>query len=361
MPLQMGVEAIRIDADAVGAVRVAAEASDEPPVVPEAEDWFAFSAEMTRSFQAVNRLLALGVSVSRAETEDGPVFLVPASDGQALGVLRELAAEIGIQVTADPEGIEDAEAQASARVGVYQGWAAAMDEGWTRLVLEDFEFGFESLSNEDVRTPDLRDRLDVILIPAEISLNRLIRGSTSDATPPEFRGGIGDEGVENLKEFVRAGGTLITLDQADQLVIEHFGVPVRNAASGLSQQDFYLPSSLLRVELDPEHPIAAGSPTEVAAKWAGGRAYEPTGFDGEAGKITAVGRWATDPDRVLMSGLLHGAEHLAGKAAILDVEYGEGRILMYGFRVQHRAQTHGTFKLLFNALISAIPRPTTEG
>jgi len=156
------------------------------------------------------------------------------------------------------------------------------------------------------------------------------------------------------------GGTLITFERADELVIEHFGVPVRNALEGVGQPDFYLPSSLLRVELDGEHPLTMGSPDEVAAKWAGGRAYEPTDFGGEAGRVRAVGNWAEDPERVLMSGQLIGAEFLAGKGAILDVEYGSGRILMYGFRVQHRGQTHGTFKLLFNALLKNAPRTATE-
>ena len=235
-----------------------------------------------------------------------------------------------------------------------------MDEGWTRLVLEDFDYAYEALSNLDVRAEDLGDRFDVIIIPSEIPLNRMIEGVTGDDTPPEFRGGIGDDGVENLKSFVRAGGTLVTLDQADRLVIEHFGVPVRNAVNGLGQMDFFLPSSLLRVELDAEHPLTMGSPDEVAAKWAGGRAYEPTDFGGEAGRVRAVGSWAADPDRVLVSGLLHGAEHIAGKGAILDVEYGSGRILMYGFRVQHRGQTHGTYKLLFNALLKNSPVTATE-
>jgi hypothetical protein len=137
-------------------------------------------------------------------------------------------------------------------------------------------------------------------------------------------------------------------------------VPVRNALEGVGQPDFYLPTSLLRIELDGEHPLTMGSPDEVAGKWAGGRAYEPTDFGGEAGRVRAVGSWAEDPERVLMSGQIVGPEFLAGKAAILDVEYGSGSILMYGFRVQHRGQTHGTFKLLFNALLKNSPRPATQ-
>jgi len=315
---------------------------------------------VTRSYQAVNRLLEAGVDVSKAQSDGGPVFLVPASDTRALDVLTQLSAEIGITVTADPEGIQNAIRQQQARVGVYQGWAGSMDEGWTRLVLEDFDYAYRTMSNEDVRAADLNDRFDVIIIPSEISLNRLIEGATSDDTPPEFKGGIEEDGVENLKSFVRAGGTLVTFDQADRLVIEHFGVPVRNAVDGLGQMDFFLPSSLLRIELDSEHALTMGSPDDVAGKWAGGRAYEPTGFGGEAGRIQAVGSWAADPDRVLMSGLLHGAEHIAGKGAILDIEYGSGRILMYGFRVQHRGQTHGTYKLLFNALLKDAPRTASD-
>ncbi|GIS81110.1 MAG: hypothetical protein CM1200mP14_26760 [Gammaproteobacteria bacterium] len=159
---------------------------------------------------------------------------------------------------------------------------------------------------------------------------------------------------------MRNGGTLVTFEAADALVLEHFDVPVRNALEDVSRSDLFLPASLLRIELDEDHPLTVGSPIEVAAKWAGGRAYEPTDFGGDAGQVQAVGSWAEDPDQLLMSGVIVGAENLAGKGAILDVEYGNGRILMYGFRVQHRGQTHGTYKLLFNALLKNSPRTATE-
>jgi hypothetical protein len=360
MPMQMGVEALRVDEAFDVETQPAVVARIYAPPVPTATEWYAISAAVTRSYQAVNRLMDAGISVSKAESDDGDVFLVSASDPQARAVLTAVSNEIGVAVTADPVGITTTTPQQANRIGLYQGWAGAMDEGWTRLVLEDFDYAYQTLMNEDVREGDLSERFDVIIMPAEISLSRLIEGASEEDAPPGFRGGIGDEGVENLKAFVEGGGTLVTLEGADALVIEHFDVPVRNALSGVSNSDLFLPSGLLRIELDEEHPLTAGSPDEVAGKWAGGRAYEPTDFGGNAGRVRAVGSWATDPDRLLMSGALVGADLIAGKGAILDVEYGSGRILMYGFRVQHRGQTHGTFKLLFNALLKNSPRTATE-
>lgn len=360
MPLQMGVEALRVDRDEVRGVVPATTARIVPPAVSDARQWYSISAEVTRSHEMVTKLIAAGVAVSRAETDDGPAFLVPAGDPSARTTLAELSRGIGIAVAADPTGVRDVRPQTSARIGLYQGWAASMDEGWTRLLLDDFGYSYESLSNEAVRNGPLQDRFDVIILPSEIPLQRLIHGDTTSTTPPEYRGGVGEEGVENLQSFVESGGTLVTLERADELVLERFDVPIRNALAGVGSEDLFLPTSLLRVELDADHPLTFGSPDEVAGKWAGGRAYEPTGFGGSAGRIQAVGRWAEDPDRVLMSGMLHGAGLLAGKGAVLDVEYGAGRILMYGFRVQHRAQTHGTFRLLLNALLKDDPRSTTE-
>ena len=361
MPMQMGVEAIRIDATEVGGVRMAAGGGVVAPPLPSPRTWYAMDMAVTRSHQAASRLLSAGVEVSRAETAQGPRFLVPASDPQARSMLSQISSEIGITVTADPDGVQDVMRQSASRIGLYQGWAGSMDEGWTRLVLEEYDYPYQTLSNDDVKETDLGARFDVIIIPSEISLSRLITGDTSETTPPENRGGIGEEGVENLKQFTRAGGTLVTFERADELVLERFEVPIRNAAAGLDSEELYLPTSLLRLELDEDHDLTMGSAAEVAAKWAGGRAYVPEDFGGQAGRVHAVGRWASDPERVLMSGLLHGADALAGKGAILDVEYGAGRILMYGFRVQHRGQTHGTFKLLFNALLKNAPASATDG
>lgn len=360
MPMQMGVETLRVSADDVGALERVTESGLVAPPLPVADRWYAMSAEGVRSWQAASRLLQAGIGVSRAQTAAGRALLVSANDPSARDALTDLSAELGITVTADPADPTDVSPQSASRIGLYQGWTASMDEGWTRLVLDRFDFPYTSLTNEDVREGRLVDNYDVVIIPSEIPITRLIEGDTNPTTPPEFSGGIGQEGVDHLKDFVRAGGTLVTFERGDAVVLAHFDIPIRDALSSIPPSELFAPASLFRVELDEDHPLTMGSPAEVAAKWARGRAYEPTGFGGEAGRIHAVGRWAEDSDRVLMSGLLHGAEHLAGKAAILDIEYGEGRVLMYGFRVQHRGQTHGTFKLLFNAFLKDDPRAATE-
>ncbi len=356
MPMQMGVETVLLD-EPIEAPLGEPSFIPTPVVLPTARQWFAMSTAVSQAYHVANELMAEGIAVSR--TDDW--FLVPADQPLAADLLRRMASETGVPVSADPSGLGAIEPMVRARVGLYQGWAGAMDEGWTRLLLEEYAFDLTTLANEDVREGDLGARFDVVIIPSEISLSRLIDGADEDDAPEGFRGGIGEEGVDHLKAFVRGGGTLVTLERGDAVVLEHFDVPVRDALDGVSRSELFTPTSLLRTELDLEHPLTSGSPAEVAAKWAGGRAYEPTGWDGEAGRVHTVGRWATDPEQLLMSGLIVGAEHLAGKANILDVEYGSGRIYMYGFRVQHRAQTTGTFKLLFNAMMKAGNRPVMDG
>ena len=355
MAMQMGVETVRVeepfDASLTRLTSVPSVAIDAPS---RAGDWYALSSEVNQSYRVANDLMEAGFTVHRAEgsvTLGGRTvrgaFLVPAGQAGLEAALENLA--VGVPVFSDPPDVANTRRVEPSRIGVYRGFAGSMDEGWTRLLLEEFSFSFQTLSNEDVRSPDLRSRLDVIMIPSEISVDRLVDGHDEEDMPAEYTGGIGDEGVDNLQAFVRAGGTLVTLDRGDQIVLDRFDVPIRNALEDASDDEFFLPASLLNVELSPNHELTAGSRPTVWGKWAGGRAYEPTGWEGEAGTVQVVGKWASDPDDVLAAGQLVGAEFLAGKGAILDIGYGSGRILMYGFRVQHRMQTHGTFRLLFNA------------
>ena len=175
------------------------------------------------------------------------------------------------------------------------------------------------------------------------------RGPDPAGTPPDYRSGFGDAGAAALEAFVENGGTLVTFAQAGDLVLDEFDVPVRNAVAGMWGSDFWAPGSTLKVKVDTSSPFAYGMPGDaLAAYLAGGQVYETV----PGARSSDVRRIVTYIDRdILQSGWLLGEEAIANKAAMVSVQHGEGTIVMIGFRAQHRAQTHGTFKLLFNALV----------
>jgi hypothetical protein len=177
------------------------------------------------------------------------------------------------------------------------------------------------------------------------------RGADPSSVPPEYRSGFGAAGVAALETFVREGGTLVTFGRAGDLPMERFRLPVRNAVAGLTGNDFWAPGATLRVAVDNGHPLAWGMPEKALATFLqGGHVYE-TVAGPRSGDVERV---VTYEDRdILQSGWLLGEERIANKAAAVSVRLGEGRVVMLGFRAQHRAQTHGTFKLVFNNLVDS--------
>ena len=269
------------------------------------------------------------------------------------------------------------------RVGLYQPWTANMDEGWTRFVLDSFGFEYATVHNAEIRAGNLRERFDCLIVP-DMSLRRLLDGYDDKTMPPPYAGGIGLDGAMQLERFVRSGGTLVLMDSATELATRLWRVPVRDVLRDLPQDEFFCPGSILRIRLDPRHPLAYGFDEEAAAYFArsqafvtGREAYEeaaagdrdaqkPGGGDKDAQPALSeaqidrlleqyptrvVARYSDNV--VLLSGYLLGAGHLRGKAAVVEVQSGQGRIVLLGFRVQHRGQSWGTFRLLFNAILSS--------
>ena len=154
-----------------------------------------------------------------------------------------------------------------------------------------------------------------------------------------------------LEAFVKNGGTLVTFAQAGDLPIQKFGLPVRNLLAGLSSTEFWSPGSTLKVNIDRTNALAYGMPADGLATFLGGnQVYEVVATP----RNDRVKRIVTFVDRdILQSGWLIGEDVIAEKAAMVSVQHGLGQVVLIGFRVQHRAQTHGSFKLFFNALIGA--------
>ncbi|MBI4877218.1 MAG: peptidase M14 [Acidobacteria bacterium] len=225
------------------------------------------------------------------------------------------------------------------RIGLYKSYTAPMDEGWTRWLLEQFGFEYTSLFNRDFQTGSLRDRFDVVVF-ADQSAASIVSGDRKGSMPEEYVGGLGEAGIEALKRFAAAGGSVVLLNHASELA-EKLGVEAKNVVGGLSNREFYSPGSILNARLDPKHPLALGLPEQITLWSQGSPAWNAT-----AG---IVARYPASD--LLASGWLLGEKYLAGRAALVDAPMGQGRVVMFGMRPQYRAQSYQGFKLFFNALV----------
>jgi hypothetical protein len=301
---------------------------------------------------ALGRLLRAAVTArwaTDAFTDAGRSFsagtlLVPAA---ARATLEPIARELGLvarAVHAKPRTLR----LHVPRVGVYASWVPAIDEGWTRFVFEkEMDVRFVTLHDRDVRAGALREQFDAIVLPDQPAAT-ILDGHAPGSMPPEYTGGLGATGVAALRAFVEAGGTLVALGSATALATEQLSLPVRNALAGVEPGVFFCPGSILKVRTDTTSPLAAGLPETVPVWFEGSPAFEAQGG-------TIVARYEdADP---LLSGWLLGGDRLRGKAALVEVPLGKGRVVLFGFRPQYRAQSRVTYAALLNALYLSAAGP----
>jgi hypothetical protein len=363
---------VRVDAvDAIVETALTRVAADLAPAGAVAKGPFGYTLDgrLNDSFEAVNLLLDRSVPVRRANAASaggvraGDFLIAPSA---ADDVVTDVARRTGVDFRAlTSDAVRTSQPLQRLRVAMYQRYYGGnMDEGWTRWLLEDFSFPYVTLMDAEIRAGNLNRRYDVILLPAD-NTARLVGpsatggqggggrgGAGGDSEYPEkYRSGLGEEGVAALEAFVENGGTLVTFAEAGDFAIERFGLPVRDVVAGLSSTQFWSPGSTLRVRVDNTNPLAWGMPETALATFLGNnQVYEvmPTPAN------ERVERVVTFIDRdILQSGWLLGEDVIANKAAMVAVDHGQGRVVLIGFRAQHRAQAHGTFKLLFNTLVGA--------
>jgi hypothetical protein len=310
------------------------------------------------AFRAVNRAWKAGATVhfQAAAPADGPDAARYVITGLSAAATDDLVKALALR----------AERTAAAgapmkrvRLGVFD-QPTGMDHGWTRWVLERYEFEFTRITGADLEAGALRDTIDVLLLTddARVVESGGGRGGRGGGPPPAGAGRAGgapmaggqspasEARVRALDAFVKAGGTLVCFNRSTSFAIDQLHLPVRNVLAGVGRQEFFANGSLLHVRTDPGHRLMAGMPGEAAVFFDGSPVFEvQVGFTG------AVLATYPDTGSPLASGYLLGEKHLLGRAAALDVQLGDGHVVLIGFRPQWRGQTFGTFRVIFNAAL----------
>ena len=349
--LQMGVQAARIAEPFPLPSRVVDEVLPAPGGIEGAgAAGYVLSQRLNMGVRAVNRLLQQGARVSWAD--DGDAVVV---EGVARDVVEAQGRELGVMfraVDALPASLTPIRAP---RIGLYKSWMGNMDEGWTRWLLEQYEFEFTNLSNTDIRTGDL-SRFDIIVF-ADESDERILNGHLPGTMPEEYVGGVGVDGAARLRQFVERGGWLMAWDSAADFAISTLGLPLRNNVRATRPAEFFIPGTLLRIETTPASPLAYGMEARAVAMFNSSQVFTvvPPASEGSVRAARDVEVFvAYAREDFLVSGWeLGGNRYLAGRPAGVRVPVGAGQAVVYGFRPGWRGQPHNTFKLLFNPLYAA--------
>jgi hypothetical protein len=368
VPMGMGVTADRIDEPFKVTANPVTDQVVRPGALRGRADAFLMTSAENASFRAINQFWEDGAEISRtittftASDEQWPAgtFVVRGDTAKleaaakSLGVELVAAGRLPVQVPL-----------ARPRVGLYQSDVVHghhnPDEGWTRWIFEQYGINYKTLKDADVRAGGTTlSEYNVIVLPDQEQLGDILKGHAPGTMPPEFTGGLGVQGTANLKRFVEDGGTLVALDQASHYVMQEFGIPLTNAAEGVSKNELFIPGSFVRIEVDNTNPVAFGMPPVAAAMYYRRRGGEHMVFSAVKGASTDTQQTTQQVDvvarfagkQLLMSGWEVGADrYLAGTPAVVRLRLGTGSIVLINFRAQFRNQVRGTFKLLFNSLM----------
>jgi zinc carboxypeptidase len=241
------------------------------------------------------------------------------------------------------------------RVAIYKSWQEPMEAGWTRWMFDQHGLQYDTLKDARAREGDLRSDYDVILLQDQ-SAESIEGGYEAGRLPEEYAGGLGPEGTTSLSQFVMNGGRIVAIDEATEFVIDLFDLQIENAVERLPTRDFYVPGSLLEVDLEPASRLNAGMGARTPVwYWRSSRAFDVS----EENAVVAARYAASDP---LLSGWILGPEKIAGRPALVEVPVGRGSVILFGFQPNYRGQTVATWPLLFNALnVARGPRMNDDG
>ena len=332
---------------------------------------YVVSHQQNDAFIAVNRLLKAGGEVywpnSNPARRPGPVdpasMYIPTSSS-TLPILRKAAADLGLTFTGVSAKPVDALKLRPVRIGLWDCYGGSTPSGWMRWLLERYEFPFEVVYAQALDAGNLSSKYDVLIFPDGAIPGRDGRGVDGDCisgtnAPAEYRDRTGrvtaQTTIPQLKRFVDDGGTILAIGRSTAIAGQ-FGLPVRDglveqlpdgATRALTREKYFVPGSLLRVTVDNTTPLAYGLDREVDVFFDNSPVFR-LDRDAAAHGVKAVAWFASETP--LRSGWAWGQRYLDGGVAVVEATMGKGRVLLFGPEINFRAQSHGTFKFLFNAI-----------
>jgi len=373
----MGVDFDRIvDAYTCPCERVTSLASPMPGTVANATAvGFILSPRQNDAFRAVNRALKAGAQVSKltapmsANGRTYPAGSYFVSGASAAQTLQAAARELGI--TAEGVGARPASAErvTAPRIALWDTYGGSMPSGWTRWLLEQYEFPHMVVYTPELNAGNLRAKYDVIVLVdgAVQSSGGRGFGRGGRFTPPaEYEhmvGRVTDSTAPQLKRFMEEGGEVITIGSSTDLAYM-LDLPLKNAlvertASGQERQrsadSYYVPGSVLRVAVDSTLSVAAGSPGHVDVMFDNSPVFRLMP-DAMAKGVRPIA-WF-DTDSPLRSGWAWGQHYLEGGVTMAEANLGRGKLYLFGPEILFRAQPHGTFRFFFNSLLDATRSPS---
>jgi len=296
-------------------------------------------ARCNSSFTEVNRLLKTGKTVYRS-TANGNFY-------------------IGGHRPANTVKISPA------RIAVWDTYGGSIPSGWLRFIMERYDFPFDVVYAPAIDSGRLRDKYDVIVFvtgaiqPPGEGPRFGGRMPDPESIPAGWRSHLGritaEKSIPQLKKFLEDGGRVVTIGSSTSLAY-YLGLPVRNALvemtggqeRRLSNEKFYIPGSVLRVSLDSAAPAAWGMGSEADVYFDQSPVFHINPEAVANGSVRPIAWFATD--KPMRSGWAWGQAYLRDGVAAFGATVGHGRLYAFGPEITFRAQTHGTFKLLFNQL-----------
>ena len=333
--------------------------------LPLSEHGYVIDPRMNDSYRLVNALLREGVEVRRVSEPlqcgvtclPPGTFIVPEQPGVS-AVLQKHAAECHVRVLPAPPSVESVPVEAKSAAVYQRYWGGNMDEGWTRFLLDGYGFPYATVKDAEVM--DGLDDYKVLVIPSdpapvitgekleEYFEERYKGRMAMPKFPEQYRSGIGEEGVKKVKEWVENGGTLVLLNEAGDFAVKALKLPVINVLECKPNSEFFCPGSTLRAVIDTTNPLCYGvAPDTKLLHWKS-PAYQVKPVEDNE-NFSVLARYVDE--NVMESGWLIGEKLICRKAAAIEAKLGKGRVIMYGFWTQFRAQSHASFKFLFNTLL----------